>query len=434
MDGMRALFERLGIERAHVATQYQPDLEALIDGAVERVASLTLMAPNRTDTARLARLGGRLLVFTGDEGYSAQATERAISGLPDAEVHRFQNYRCETWTDVVGERKREILAAMRSFLAKREGEAPASRLDIDGARGEVDGITYRVRGRGPALILMPMLLSPGQWDAIIEELAEDHAVVRTGGAPLGMVAVLEGRGTDSGYRRVLRSLMDEIALDETERLLEVGCGTGAVARWLATTIPTTAPITAVDVNDFLLGEAKALAARDGLGERIAFGPGDATKLPFEAGAFDVTLCLTVMEEGDADAMLGELIRVTRPGGRVGAVVRAVDRPMIWNLPLPDDIRERVEAPIRSVSADGCADASLYDRFAAAGLGDLRLYPAYMAIDDVNNPSFRYYEPHVLSLLDEGEKTVWHRALAAAVAAGTQYLARPMHCAVGTKPT
>ena len=58
----------------------------------------------------------------------------------------------------------------------------------------------------------------------------------------------------------------------------------------------------------------------------------------------------------------------------------------------------------------------------------------MAVDDVNNPSFRYYEPHVLSLLDAAEKTVWHRALAAAVAAGTQYLARPMHCAVGTKPT
>ncbi len=428
MDGMAALFGRLGIERAHVATQYQPDLEALIDGAVERLASLTLMAPNRTDTARLARLGGRLLVFTGEEGYSAQATERAISGLPDAEVHRFQNYRCETWTDVVGERKGEILAAMRAFLAKRE----ATHLDLDGESGEVEGITYRVRGRGPALILMPMLLSPGQWDAIVEELAEDHAVVLTGGDRLGMVAVLEGRGTDSGYRRVLRCLMDEIALDETERLLEVGCGTGAVARWLATTIPTTAPITAVDVNDFLLGEARALAARDGVGDRIAFGPGDATELPFEAGSFDVTLCLTVMEEGDADAMLGELIRVTRPGGRVGAVVRAVDRPMIWNLPLPDDIRERVEAPIRSVSADGCADASLYDRFAAAGLGDLRLYPAYMAVDDVNNASFRYYEPHELSLLDAAEKTVWHDAFAAAVAAGTLYFARPMHCAVGTK--
>lgn len=429
MDGVAALFERLGVERAHVASQFQPDLDAVIDRAPERFASLTLLAPNRTDVSRLAKLGDRLLVVTGDEGHLAETTERAIAALPGARAHRLANYRAEAWTDVVGERREAVLAALREHLAT----GASTVLDRDGESGEVGGITYRIRGRGPALILMPMLLSAGQWNPILDDLAADHSVIVTGGDRLGMVAVLEGRGTDSGYRRVLRSVLEEIAPDTDARMLEVGCGSGAIARWLATTCPTTAPITAVDVNDFLLGEARTLAERAGLGGRIEFGRGDATALPFADGAFDVALCFTVLEEGDADAMLAELIRVTRPGGRIGVVVRAVDRPMIWNLDLPDAVRAKVEAPIRSVNADGCADASLYDRFAAAGLVDGRYFPALMSVADSANPTFRYYLPHVLSLLDEDEKAIWREAYVRAEAAGTLHFARPMHCAVATKP-
>jgi hypothetical protein len=48
-----------------------------------------------------------------------------------------------------------------------------------------------------------------------------------------------------------------------------------------------------------------------------------------------------MEEGDADRMLAELVRVTRPGGRIGAIVRALDLPWCPNLPLSLTLRTRV---------------------------------------------------------------------------------------------
>lgn len=80
-----------------------------------------------------------------------------------------------------------------------------------------------------------------------------------------------------------------------------------------------------------------------------------------------------MEEGDADKMLSELVRVTRPGGRIAAIVRGVDMPSWANLPLTPATRAKTDRPGLvnvGVAATGCADASLYRRFREAGLIEL----------------------------------------------------------------
>src|SRR5205085_434716 len=105
-------------------------------------------------------------------------------------------------------------------------------------------------------------------------------------------------------------------------------------------------------------------------DRIAFREGRGEALPLPDGSVDVALSCTVLEEGDADRMLAELIRVTRPGGRIGVIVRAIDIPEWVNGPLGAAIKAKVEAPGlfgAGVVANGCADASLYARFRAAGL-------------------------------------------------------------------
>ncbi|MBV9325564.1 MAG: class I SAM-dependent methyltransferase, partial [Chloroflexi bacterium] len=97
------------------------------------------------------------------------------------------------------------------------------------------------------------------------------------------------------------------------------------------------PLTAVDVNNYLLREAASLARAEGLGQDIIFREGDAEGLPFASESFDVTLSFTVMEEVDADRMLAEMMRVTRRGGRIGVVVRAIDLPRFLNVSLPPDL-------------------------------------------------------------------------------------------------
>ena len=146
------------------------------------------------------------------------------------------------------------------------------------------------------------------------------------------------------------------------------------------------PLTGVDVNAYLLREATALTRSHGLSEAITFETGDAEALPLASESFDVTLSFTVMEEVDAERMLAELVRVTRPGGRIGVVVRAVDMLPWMNLDLPDDVL-RAAARVSGAGADehGCADASLYRRFVAAGLHDLLMGPQYGADTAARSP-------------------------------------------------
>jgi hypothetical protein len=80
----------------------------------------------------------------------------------------------------------------------------------------------------------------------------------------------------------------------------------------------------------------------------------------------------------------------------------------------------------------CADASLYQRFCAAGLTQTSFFPQVTALahDDQRLPMFRQ---QALSVLDANESEEWHAAIARADAEGTSLIATPHHCAVGTKP-
>ena len=98
------------------------------------------------------------------------------------------------------------------------------------------------------------------------------------------------------------------------------------------------------MNPYLLREARALALHVGLLDQIDFGEGSGEALPFPNAAVDVALSSTVFEEGDADRMLAEIVRVTRPGGRIGIVVRATDMPFWVNLPIDPALKAKVDAP------------------------------------------------------------------------------------------
>ena len=141
-----------------------------------------------------------------------------------------------------------------------------------------------------------------------------------------------------------------------------------------------------------------------------------------------------MEEGDADRMLSELVRVTRPGGRIAAIVRSLDMPWWINAALSLSVRAKVDAPGRGdVAPAGCADASLYERFRRAGLVGLTCFSQLTSVDATQVSRIAVLKQMILASLTEEERVEWESAVAQADANGTFFIATPHHCAVGIKP-
>jgi hypothetical protein len=141
-----------------------------------------------------------------------------------------------------------------------------------------------------------------------------------------------------------------------------------------------------------------------------------------------------MEEVDASAMMAELVRVTRPGGRIGVIVRATDLPFHSNFPLRAELKAKFEAPRPGGAVPlGCGTADLYRRFRQAGLQDVRMMPDLTVFDDFAGTVEQSMMVDLLAQFTTVEVAEWHHAAAQAVAEGTFYLTWPHHCAVGTKP-
>jgi SAM-dependent methyltransferase len=425
------LLRHLGIAQAHVAGRLAADWSGLAATHPELVASLTLICPTDPPPPVLRVLASRLLVFTGDQGAPAEAVRKAAALLPEARLVTLHDYFGHPRADVVADHAEVIGHTMLAFLARRDHEHPLKPLASPEGEGEIAGITYRVHGAGPPLVLLPLGLAPSQWDALLPRLSARYGTIVLGGAVLGSVASLEARGRSAGYLGVVRSLIEETDLRPGETILDVGCGTGVLDRWLARRTRGANRLVAVDIHRTLLREARSLARQEGLEEAITFQVGNAEALPFRDHSFDVVMSATVMELLDADRMLREMIRVAKPGGRVAVVVRAVDLRSVVNLPLPPTIKAKVEALPNGVAGPrGCADASLYRRFRQAGLDDVRMFPQWATYMD--EARLHGFHERILAALSPAEVEEWRVAVEQAQKEGTFFVALPFHCAVGTK--
>ncbi|CAN5873845.1 methyltransferase domain-containing protein [soil metagenome] len=107
-----------------------------------------------------------------------------------------------------------------------------------------------------------------------------------------------------------------------ERVLDVACGTGIVARTAAGRVGPGGTVAGLDVNPAMLELARELA-----GESIEFFEGNAQALPFNEASFDVVFCQQGLQFfGDRPAAVGEMFRVTTPRGRaICAVWRGLDQ-------------------------------------------------------------------------------------------------------------
>ena len=138
-----------------------------------------------------------------------------------------------------------------------------------------------------------------------------------------MAAALEERGRALDQQPVNATLISVLAPAPGERLLEAGSGTGMLCRQMAAASAIGARqgmVTGVDISPGFIHIAQGYAARDGLADMIQWCAGQAEALPFGDASFDGALAARLfLHVADPAAVLGELARVLRPGGRLVAM-------------------------------------------------------------------------------------------------------------------
>jgi ubiquinone/menaquinone biosynthesis C-methylase UbiE len=117
-------------------------------------------------------------------------------------------------------------------------------------------------------------------------------------------------------RRLAPLFIDFAGIERAERVLDVGCGTGSLSVCLGQDTAIGSVI-GVDLSPAYIDFAK----RRHHNARINFQVGDACALPFSDASFDHALSLLVLQfVPEAARAVGEMRRVTRPGGTVAAAI------------------------------------------------------------------------------------------------------------------
>jgi ubiquinone/menaquinone biosynthesis C-methylase UbiE len=208
---------------------------------------------------------------------------------------------------------------------------------------------------------------------------------------------LSGNGAEAYERYLVPALFTPWAIDllarvapqPRERVLDVACGTGIVARLSAQQMGVSGRVTGVDLNVDMLIEARTQSAK--LGAKVEWVEGDVEALPFGEATFDVVLCQQSLQFfSDQSRAVQEMKRVLTPGGRFALNVSRA-------LPFNPYMRALADALERHVSSEagtamrapcGFGDAeALRELLTRAEWHDIRIH---IVILTIRHPSPREF--------------------------------------------
>jgi S-adenosylmethionine-dependent methyltransferase len=169
----------------------------------------------------------------------------------------------------------------------------------------------------------------------IEEITadDDFERFRTGAAKYAAyLATPEGRLRSDLAFANLREFLPQSG--ESLRVLDIGCGTGAIGVRLAR---LGLHVTLLDVSEPMLDFAKRAAQEAGVANRIAMKHGDATELTkFPAESFDVILCHNILEYvGDPGGVLRSATRALRNSTGIISVLVRAQAGEVWKAAIRD---------------------------------------------------------------------------------------------------
>ncbi len=242
------------------------------------------------------------------------------------------------------------------------------------------------------------------------------------------------RKRDMRRRRAL--VHEALAPAPGERILDVGCGPGFYVAELLDAVGPEGSVVGVDGSSSSL----AVAARRCEGRaNVAFHEADATSLPVADAEFDAALSVQVLEYvPDVAAVLREIHRVLRPGGRV----------LVWDVDW-STVSMRTEDPERMARVLAGWDSHLThptlprrlgSELRAAGFDQVRMEGHTFATDELSHETYGgwladFVEQFVVSqrLVDPEDAKAWGQEQRALAERGDFYFACIQFCFAAARP-
>ncbi|WP_217554511.1 methyltransferase domain-containing protein [Streptomyces sp. GbtcB6] len=130
-----------------------------------------------------------------------------------------------------------------------------------------------------------------------------------------------------------------------DRVLDIGCGPGVIARQVADTRPGV-HVTGVDFSPSRITEARARLAGVGAAVRS-----DARELPLPDASFDLVYCRFMLQFlPDPQRALAEMVRVCRPGGLI--LLQELDGQLLWHHPEDPELQAGLETVVKGLERSG----------------------------------------------------------------------------------
>lgn len=129
-------------------------------------------------------------------------------------------------------------------------------------------------------------------------------------------------------------LLAELDIKPGSRVLEIGCGSGHTACYIAQRFHC--QVTAVDLSEDMIRAARWRVQEARLQSQVRCEIADICWLPFSEASFDYVIIQAVLMFVDKTRALSEIRRVLKPGGRLGAIEFS------WHQPPPVEVRDNTQ--------------------------------------------------------------------------------------------
>ncbi|EKV29238.1 Glycine N-methyltransferase [Caenispirillum salinarum AK4] len=166
---------------------------------------------------------------------------------------------------------------------------------------------------------------------------------------IGLYSDKAGETIKEASRRTVDTMAEQVSLDETSRVLDIGAGYGGAARRLAATRGCT--VHCLNISETQNATNRRLTEEQGLSDKVTVVHGSFEDIPEPDNRFDVVWSQdAILHSGDRERVLEEAFRVLKPGGH-----------LIFTDPMEaDDVPEGVLQPV-------------YDRIHLENLGSIGFY-------------------------------------------------------------